>query len=187
MIVRWYSSRNASAEADADAATGTTIGLEFGGTGGVGVSGTLVDESVGAAQAVDESSRLTVKLGSSTAAAAATVNGVPSTGQKLNLSANCSSHLEQNFIDTTSSRLWGSSTDCDSPSAPENSLAKLVSIRLSRTLEGPGTIQRSSSDLSSSSEVNSSGGSNAGSDRKSTRLNSSHLGISYAVFCLKKK
>src|ERR1039458_10611965 len=29
---------------------------------------------------------------------------------------------------------------------------------------------------------------NCGSrDRKSTRLNSSHLGISYAVFCLKKK
>src|SRR5438045_9314280 len=27
----------------------------------------------------------------------------------------------------------------------------------------------------------------AWSDRKSTRLNSSHLGISYAVFCLKKK
>src|SRR5262245_63005219 len=27
----------------------------------------------------------------------------------------------------------------------------------------------------------------AGVDRKSTRLNSSHLGISYAVFCLKKK
>src|SRR5258705_1351029 len=28
---------------------------------------------------------------------------------------------------------------------------------------------------------------NAPLDRKSTRLNSSHLGISYAVFCLKKK
>src|SRR5438045_5315796 len=28
---------------------------------------------------------------------------------------------------------------------------------------------------------------NAFLDRKSTRLNSSHLGISYAVFCLKKK
>src|SRR5438045_6567818 len=28
---------------------------------------------------------------------------------------------------------------------------------------------------------------NAYVDRKSTRLNSSHLGISYAVFCLKKK
>src|SRR5215472_17652150 len=27
----------------------------------------------------------------------------------------------------------------------------------------------------------------SGKDRKSTRLNSSHLGISYAVFCLKKK
>src|ERR1035438_10693680 len=27
----------------------------------------------------------------------------------------------------------------------------------------------------------------AKTDRKSTRLNSSHLGISYAVFCLKKK
>src|SRR5262245_62436366 len=31
------------------------------------------------------------------------------------------------------------------------------------------------------------GGSAGGRDRKSTRLNSSHLGISYAVFCLKKK
>src|SRR5256885_6007868 len=30
-------------------------------------------------------------------------------------------------------------------------------------------------------------GSNACRDRKSTRLNSSHLVISYAVFCLKKK
>src|SRR5947199_3413680 len=31
------------------------------------------------------------------------------------------------------------------------------------------------------------GGATAIEDRKSTRLNSSHLGISYAVFCLKKK
>src|SRR5262245_62688930 len=30
-------------------------------------------------------------------------------------------------------------------------------------------------------------GGGACGDRKSTRLNSSHLGISYAVFCLKKK
>src|SRR5438045_7171413 len=30
-------------------------------------------------------------------------------------------------------------------------------------------------------------GSDTFRDRKSTRLNSSHLGISYAVFCLKKK
>src|SRR3712207_8616073 len=31
------------------------------------------------------------------------------------------------------------------------------------------------------------GGQPAGTDRKSTRLNSSHANISYAVFCLKKK
>src|SRR5436853_3726937 len=31
------------------------------------------------------------------------------------------------------------------------------------------------------------GGALRAGDRKSTRLNSSHLGISYAVFCLKKK
>src|SRR5207247_10194015 len=31
------------------------------------------------------------------------------------------------------------------------------------------------------------GGTSAGRDRKSTRLNSSHEWISYAVFCLKKK
>src|ERR1035441_3595681 len=31
------------------------------------------------------------------------------------------------------------------------------------------------------------GGAHNSTDRKSTRLNSSHLGISYAVFCLKKK
>src|SRR3989442_4294352 len=31
------------------------------------------------------------------------------------------------------------------------------------------------------------GSSGSGADRKSTRLNSSHVRISYAVFCLKKK
>src|SRR3712207_7570668 len=31
------------------------------------------------------------------------------------------------------------------------------------------------------------GGDGEGTDRKSTRLNSSHANISYAVFCLKKK
>src|SRR5438445_7020799 len=31
------------------------------------------------------------------------------------------------------------------------------------------------------------GGARLGEDRKSTRLNSSHANISYAVFCLKKK
>ena len=36
------------------------------------------------------------------AAARATLSGVPSTGQKLNLSANSSWHVSQNFIVTTS-------------------------------------------------------------------------------------
>src|SRR5699024_12752459 len=35
--------------------------------------------------------------------------------------------------------------------------------------------------------VISQGGCHLGQDRKSTRLNSSHVSISYAVFCLKKK
>src|SRR5687768_18099352 len=46
---------------------------------------------------------------------------------------------------------------------------------------GPTTIQRAIV-LRSSTE-----GASAPSDRKSTRLNSSHGYISYAVFCLKKK
>src|SRR5262245_63291735 len=46
-------------------------------------------------------------------------------------------------------------------------------------LSRPRAIRRSFS-------VGSSGG-RMKTDRKSTRLNSSHLGISYAVFCLKKK
>src|SRR5690348_17880720 len=44
--------------------------------------------------------------------------------------------------------------------APENSASQAVAKRLGSTLQG---------------------------DRKSTRLNSSHPSISYAVFCLKKK
>src|SRR5262245_62302984 len=40
--------------------------------------------------------------------------------------------------------------------------------------------------VSTSSSISMKPAASAG-DRKSTRLNSSHLGISYAVFCLKKK
>src|ERR1035438_8762579 len=43
-------------------------------------------------------------------------------------------------------------------------------------------LQQTASDLSSSWQT----AIGESSDRKSTRLNSSHLGISYAVFCLKK-
>src|SRR3712207_8544115 len=44
-------------------------------------------------------------------------------------------------------------------------------------------MHQGESQLQSSSPV----GSVRGADRKSTRLNSSHANISYAVFCLKKK
>src|SRR2546426_2062621 len=43
------------------------------------------------------------------------------------------------------------------------------------------------SSASRSVDVAGAAGGSATSDRKSTRLNSSHLVISYAVFCLKKK
>src|SRR5437870_13580221 len=47
---------------------------------------------------------------------------------------------------------------------------------------------RSSTNLSASGANGATGVSDMhGKDRKSTRLNSSHVAISYAVFCLKKK
>src|SRR5690606_39345498 len=49
------------------------------------------------------------------------------------------------------------------------------------------TCTRSSSSPSSSACTSSSQSSSSCRDRKSTRLNSSHVKISYAVFCLKKK
>src|SRR3712207_7620591 len=42
-------------------------------------------------------------------------------------------------------------------------------------------------DLADQAEVAQRAGLGGGRDRKSTRLNSSHANISYAVFCLKKK
>jgi hypothetical protein len=47
--------------------------------------------------------------GATEGAAATALSGVPSTGQKLNRSANCSWHVLQNFILTTSLSRWGSS------------------------------------------------------------------------------
>src|SRR3712207_8722756 len=56
------------------------------------------------------------------------------------------------------------------------------SLRISTTAPfGPGTEPRTSSRLSPGRT------STTSRDRKSTRLNSSHANISYAVFCLKKK
>src|SRR5215472_18005196 len=49
------------------------------------------------------------------------------------------------------------------------------------------TLFRSRPHLPTSPQVHFCRSRDRGRDRKSTRLNSSHLGISYAVFCLKKK
>src|SRR5260221_685641 len=52
--------------------------------------------------------------GALTVGPATALSGVPSTGQKLNLSANCSWQVSQNFIVTTSLSLWGLSAEFDS-------------------------------------------------------------------------
>src|SRR5262245_65782978 len=51
----------------------------------------------------------------------------------------------------------------------------------------PRGAARGRSSLLRASTASASGPDRGRADRKSTRLNSSHLGISYAVFCLKKK
>src|SRR3712207_8246194 len=59
---------------------------------------------------------------------------------------------------------------------------------LSITTRPPGASRRPSRDSTpSTSAVAILYGGSANIDRKSTRLNSSHANISYAVFCLKKK
>src|SRR5690625_5992722 len=63
----------------------------------------------------------------------------------------------------------------------------LFRSRIGNTAEAANVITFLCSDLASyvsGTAVNIDGGSG---DRKSTRLNSSHVAISYAVFCLKKK
>src|ERR1041385_5268307 len=53
------------------------------------------------------------RIGSLTTAAGTAFSGVPSTGQKLNLSANSSWHVLQNFIFTTSLSLVGLNAKSD--------------------------------------------------------------------------
>src|SRR5690242_21462276 len=61
-------------------------------------------------------------------------------------------------------------------------------IRHTGTAQGICGARRITRALSKASEALSGGGDlQAEADRKSTRLNSSHMSISYAVFCLKKK
>src|SRR5207249_6806266 len=59
--------------------------------------------------------------------------------------------------------------------------------RTSRTSAGASTNTFTASSERSDSHQNANSPSTITRDRKSTRLNSSHVSISYAVFCLKKK
>src|SRR3989442_2356388 len=73
--------------------------------------------------------------------------------------------------------------DC-SPENIEQGLAKLVLslIELLRQLLERQAIRRMEGGALTDEQIE-----QMGEDRKSTRLNSSHVRISYAVFCLKKK
>src|SRR3712207_7049584 len=71
---------------------------------------------------------------------------------------------------------------CSCPSTATSSSGAWPSSRGRGTTSSTGS---SASSTTSSSTPPTSAAS--GSDRKSTRLNSSHANISYAVFCLKKK
>src|SRR2546426_5739935 len=77
------------------------------------------------------------------------------------------------------------------------SRGKIMLLDQKRPFTAPGTLARNSDAVNSATDHNDlkpltlqrrpSFRIDGGIDRKSTRLNSSHLVISYAVFCLKKK
>src|SRR5205814_5193124 len=68
---------------------------------------------------------------------------------------------------------------------PRSTLFPYTTLFRSSLRAWPVSLRCSSS--SSRASVRALSASSSERDRKSTRLNSSHLGISYAVFCLKKK
>src|SRR2546426_9333496 len=71
---------------------------------------------------------------------------------------------------------------------PYTTLFRSLAIRCSLPLRGPSPSGwHLQSDSCSTPPAPRDGGTPPARDRKSTRLNSSHLVISYAVFCLKKK
>src|SRR2546430_6993244 len=75
---------------------------------------------------------------------------------------------------------------------PRSTLFPYTTLFRSRALpgvsvSGGGAIRGSNPSGSLDTFANGNGRTQNGTDRKSTRLNSSHSQISYAVFCLKKK
>src|SRR5262245_64185443 len=91
-------------------------------------------------------------------------------------------------LDAASCKLCRSSGDISNWAARAAQCGNTASTKFRAA--GPTGAHRSTSQLlrrMSVSPLRRSRDGNVGPDRKSTRLNSSHLGISYAVFCLKKK
>src|SRR5258708_25973752 len=70
---------------------------------------------------------------------------------------------------------------------PRSTLFPYTTLFRSHTSRAPGTLIFGGSIFGGSFTGGKGGGSSLSLDRKSTRLNSSHQIISYAVFCLKKK
>src|SRR5689334_23432166 len=69
----------------------------------------------------------------------------------------------------------------------ERDLQHLSASRQCRDLEGVADLLRTAGPLTADEVAERCAEPGAAQDRKSTRLNSSHSSISYAVFCLKKK
>src|SRR5439155_14706280 len=104
-IVRWYSP---IIPGFAIAAAGTDGAGAGASKGAAAVRWKLAVSATGYEASTSEAGALSVAGATGTA-----LSGVPSTGQKLNLSANCSWHVSQNFIVTTSLPLWGLSAEFD--------------------------------------------------------------------------
>src|SRR5690625_6281700 len=73
------------------------------------------------------------------------------------------------------------------PSASDGGAPRLLAFRLADSNDETETRFATAIVLGEPEEVGEAGPTADDRDRKSTRLNSSHVAISYAVFCLKKK
>src|SRR3712207_9516061 len=87
------------------------------------------------------------------------------------------------FNDTATTEIYTLSLHDALPISPPKTPTKNTTTNNSNA-----SMNRSGSGHSThAGKMHSGVGSGGGKDRKSTRLNSSHANISYAVFCLKKK
>src|SRR5690625_5734219 len=94
----------------------------------------------------------------------------------------CCSH--HNYYDTTNLALHDALPICMQQERKGSGLAARIRRRVRRAVQtspAPGAVPETATSAGTTPPEPTTG------DRKSTRLNSSHVAISYAVFCLKKK